>query len=268
MFQHEDARRVVRAHGAHRRVLRPGAHDRARPPRHPHNVARKTFVEVGGIVAAGAGARASSRTAGEIARPAGAPRPAHREVLVRLGHARATEIDEAAREPARSIGARLMAHARLLPRPSRRRVDHDRRHDGQGAGGGPPGGARRRDQRRARRGRPTTCAAGETLGRRRRARDRAVGRGARRHRVSSGSATATRDDGWEQNDEPDVVLAGADVDEAAARLAGDPARGARRRADGLRLARQLRPSRPHPGAPRRPSRPPSWRARRASTRRR
>ena len=63
-------------HGAHRRVLRPGAaHGRGR--RHPHNVARGTFVERGGLTQPAPAPR-FSRTSASIEPPARPRRPAHR----------------------------------------------------------------------------------------------------------------------------------------------------------------------------------------------
>ena len=67
--------------------------------------------------------------------------------------------------------------------------------------------------------------------------------------------------GWEQNTHANAFH-GADVDEAARRLVGDPRRGGRRRPGGLRLARWLRPPRPRQGAP---GRAPRGRAGRPST---
>ena len=66
--QDEDPRRVVRDHGAHRRVLRPGALASTEAPQHPHNVERGTFVERNGVVQPAPAPR-FSRTAAEIQRP-------------------------------------------------------------------------------------------------------------------------------------------------------------------------------------------------------
>ena len=53
-------------------------------PQHPHNEARSTFVEVGGVRAAGARRRASAARRAEIERPP-ATRRAHRRGAPRLG---------------------------------------------------------------------------------------------------------------------------------------------------------------------------------------
>ena len=104
---------------------------------------------------------------------------------------------------------------------------------------------------------PDDLAAGETLVDRRRARDGTSRRTALGvHRVVWLGYHDSGMTGWEQNADPDELPAGR-------RRRGRrparrrPARGGRRRAHDLRLARQLRPSRPHPGPPRRRTVPPS-----------
>ena len=82
-LQGEDPRRVVRDHGGHRRLLRPGA-VAGRGARAPAQRARGTFVEVAGIVQPAPAPR-FSRTPGAIRRP-----PPHAgqhtdEVLAELG---------------------------------------------------------------------------------------------------------------------------------------------------------------------------------------
>ena len=82
-LQDQDPRRVVRAHGGHRRVLRAGAVDR-RGAEHPHNVDRGTFVEVAGVVQPAPAPR-FSRTARRDPAAAGPRRPAHRRGPGRRG---------------------------------------------------------------------------------------------------------------------------------------------------------------------------------------
>ena len=114
-----------------------------------------------------------------------------------------------------------------------------------------PGGAGRRDQGRARRGRRRLPRRGRGAVAAPRARRRW-----RRPRSSAWPATEflgyvdSGMMGTPENDAPDSFWQ-ADVDEAAERLAAILARGAGRRAHGLRRQRRLRPSRPHPGPPRR-----------------
>ena len=57
--------------------------------------------------------------------------------------------------------------------------------------------------------------------------------------------------GWPQNDDPESFWQ-ADRRRRRGAAGGDPARGGRRRRRALRLARRLRPPRPHPGPSRRP----------------
>ena len=95
---------------------------------HPHNVARKTFVEVGGI-SQPAPAPRFSRTQAELSAPSVARGAALRRRAVRLAEHERRRDHEAARVRRGPVGARLDGDARLLPRASRRRVDHDRRHD-------------------------------------------------------------------------------------------------------------------------------------------
>ena len=143
-------------------------------------------------------------------------------------------------------------HDRVRPRPSRRRGQLDGRVDGPGRRRGPPGRARRVHERRPRRGarRPR---------RRRDARrptpagDRGVGGGARRRPRRLARLPRLGDDRLGRRTTTGVVLAGRR--RRGRRAAGrDPARGARRRRRAVRLARRLRPPRPHPGPPRRPPR--------------
>ena len=83
-LQGEDPRRVVRAHGGHRRLLRARCSRSARRPQHPHNVHRGTFVELDGRRAAGARAALLGHP-GRGAAAAVARRPAHRRGAGRVG---------------------------------------------------------------------------------------------------------------------------------------------------------------------------------------
>ena len=245
-LQDEDPRRVVRADGGHRRVLRAGAVDRARR--------RSTRTTCTARPSSSATAscsrprrRGSPRTPGAIQRP-----PAHAgqhtdEVLRRVGLRR-----RSCRQAPRRRRRRLTrGHPRLVPRPPGRRVDPDRRHDGQGRAGRPPGRPRRRHPGRARRGASTASSTtGETLGDRRAPRVPALGRGPRRRPGRVPRLRRLGDDRHAGERPAGLVLAG--VRRRGGRAAGrDPPGGAGRRPHRLRQRRRLRAPRPHPGPPRR-----------------
>ena len=80
---------------------------------HPHNVARG-HVRRGGRRPQPAPAPRFSRTTAEVVRPAGPPRPAHREVLADWGVA-ADVVDKLFDDAERS--SRPHGDPRLLPRP-------------------------------------------------------------------------------------------------------------------------------------------------------
>ena len=95
---------------------------------HPHNVARSTFVERSRSHATGPGAPVQPDESGARPPPS-ARRTAHPRGVGRLGRRRGAD-----RRPrrVRRDQAGVSGHARLLPRPSRRRGAVDRRHDGAG----------------------------------------------------------------------------------------------------------------------------------------
>ena len=103
-LQDQDARRVVRDHGGHRRLLRARAHDRPRRRSTRTTQARGTFVEVAGVVAAGAGAPLQPHPR----RPPGATHRRQRRVPRRLGLPRSgpTTSAPAARSPKAGGGGR------------------------------------------------------------------------------------------------------------------------------------------------------------------
>ena len=150
-LQDEDPRRVVRDHGAHRRVLRAGARRwaRRRSTRTTSPAARSSSVD--GVVAAGAGA-ALLPHAGRDPAPAGARRASTPTRCSPTGASTPTRSPSSAR-PARSI-ARSTSMATLV-------CFHAHPDDESIATGGtmakraargPPRRARRRDHGRARRG--------------------------------------------------------------------------------------------------------------------
>ena len=122
---HQVAGRMVRDHGAHRRVLRAGAPDggggRASPQRRPWHLR-------GGRRDDATRAGAPIQPDGRHDRPAAGPRwAAHRRGAARLGPRRRIASTPSS-PPARS--SRPGEHTRLLPRPSGRRGDRDGWHDG------------------------------------------------------------------------------------------------------------------------------------------
>ena len=98
---------------------------------------------------------------------------------------------------------------------------------------------------------PDDLADGETLVDRRRAETQASAEALGIHRVEFLGYRDSGMTGWDAQRTIDDAFWQADLDEAATRLAEVAARRAGRRPHDLRLARRLRPSRPHPGAPRR-----------------
>ena len=153
----------------------------------------------------------------------------------------------------RSLGCH--GDAGLVPRPPGRRVDRNRRHAGQGGRGGSPHRARVRHQGRARRGggRASSTTARRS-GERRVQETRAVGRDPRRPAGRVPRLRRLRDDGhagersaagsfWQAptSRRPPSALAEI-LREEDADVAHD-----------LRQRRELRPPRPHPGAPGRPA---------------
>ena len=180
---------------------------------HPHNKARDTFVEVDGMVQPAPAPRFSRTTGRDPAARRPIPGQHTDEVLADWGVA-AADVDKLV-----ETGAVKQADGdpRLLPRPSRRRVDRHRRHHGRAAAAGhrvvlvvATGGRVRRGPRRPRAGRDAVGSAPGGDGGRRRSSASAG---------SSGSATWTPGmTGWEQNGDPASFLQ-ADVDEAAERLA-------------------------------------------------
>ena len=132
-----------------------------------------------------------------------------------------------------------------LAKAAARRAPHRARgrHQGRARRGGRRVPRRRRDPRRApREG------------------DGAVGGDPRRPAGRVAGLHRLRDDGHARERPRGLVL---DRRRRRGRRAAgrDPPRRGRRRAHDLRQRRQLRPPRPHPGAPRRACGPPSWRAR-------
>ena len=119
----QDARRVVRDHGAHRRVLRPGADDergRRAPAQHrPQPVHRRRRRAAAGPRAAVLAHRCPPSTAPPAQPGQHSPRGAHGLGLRRSSGSTTCSPAAASRPPAERA---LHGHPRRLPRPSRRRV--------------------------------------------------------------------------------------------------------------------------------------------------
>ena len=123
LFAHEDPRRVVRADGAHRRLLRAGAHDERGGASTRTTSPASTFVEVDGVAPAGAGAALQPhqrrRSRGRRRTPASTP--------ARCSPTGAFDAPIADRRAGRSRAAveaaTCMGTLVCLPRPSRRRGD-------------------------------------------------------------------------------------------------------------------------------------------------
>ena len=185
---------------------------------HPHNVARGTFVEVGGAPQPAPAPR-FSRTVPEVDEPPAHAGPAPARDAAPTGACRPSG-DRRRRSPAerRRVTRVADGDARLLPRPPRRRVDQHRRHDRPGQRRGAPGGARRRHQRRVRRGRPTTSPTARRWSTAGGPRPSASAAALGVHRVVWLGYSDSGMTGWEQNADPASFLQAA-VDEAAERLA-------------------------------------------------
>ncbi len=217
---------------------------------HPHNVERQTFIDVAGTMQPAPAPR-FSRTEAEVASP-----PAH------AGSAHARGV--------RGVGCRERCDRRM----GRRRSDssgwliesstwptlvcfHAHPDDEVISTGGTIARAAAEGHRVVlvvatngdhRRGARRPRADGETLVDRRRAETEASAKALGIERVVWLGYTDSGMTGWEQNGDPEQ-LPSRRADEAGARLAEVLARRVGRRVDDLRLARQLRPPRPHRGAP-------------------
>ena len=240
---------------------------------HPHNVARATIVERRRRQAAGAGAALQPHDRRD--RPAaGTPRPAHPRGARGLGHRQGPHRRARRGRRRRRAAAADRRARRLLGRGRRRRRDgvdtlgglmativfvHAHPDDEASSTGGSMARAAAEGHRvvlvvctDGEHGEsPDDLADGETLVDRRRRETEAsaaVLGVARVVWLGYGDSGMT---GWDAERRSGLVLAGRPRRGRRA-AGGDPARGARRRRRALRLARRLRPPRPHPGPPRRP----------------
>ena len=236
MFTHEDPRRVVRAHGGHRRVLRAGAVD-GRGARSTRTTShRGTFVELDGRRAAGPGAAVQPHAGGDpapaVARrastptrssPTGASTPIAWPSCARPARspdAMATIVVASTPTPTTSPSRPAGSWPRPLPSGHRvvlvfaTRGEHGEVDDG-------------------------FLEPGETLGQRREKECHRVG--ARSWACSAVAFLGYVDSGMIGTPENDAATGRSgrtDVDEAAEPLAEHPPRGGRRRAHRLRLRRR------------------------------
>ena len=208
LFKTQDPRRVVRADGGHRRVLRAGADDERGAAAPAQRRTRSTFVERRRRHAAGAGAAVSAAPGAEIARP-----PAHAgqhtdEVLADWGCRRADDVAKLRERPARSrLAARWPRSSASTPTPTTRRSRRAARWPAR-VGRGPPGRARRRhsgehgevpeDPRRRRDARPIAAAR----------RPSARPRSSASHRVEWLGYDDSGMIGWDAERRPEPLLAG------------------------------------------------------------
>ena len=216
---------------------------------HPHNVARDTFVERRRRQAAGAGAALLAAPWPSISSPPAHPGQHTREVLADWGIAE-DRID-AARSPIKAVADSLMGtlvffHAHpddeaITTGGSMARASAEGHRVVLVVATNGDHGEVPDDLATARR---WSTAAGSRP---------PVGRGARRAPRRVARLPRQRHDGLGAERRCRVVLL-APIDEAAERLAAVLREEHADVLDDLRLARQLRPPRPHPGPPRRPSR--------------